>query len=556
MAEPRQIEIARSLIGTHEGDNPVILGFARKIGELYPEMKSYAANYTSDGIAWCGVFVAYCMAMSGIRPVFGAADIDKWMWAQAWKQFGTATSAPQIGDVLVLARHVTMYAGTRDGRYIGLGGNQSDSVKESLYSADSVEAIRRPPQAAQISTEPDKHAAPFVPLDQRTIDAITAAAASSDLAQYSWRDRGRAPIGYIKGMAVTFGTALRKLAARDSAALAMVRVVEGPGDVFDKYDLGTLGAPDVDRLRALWTVLTGLGMRESSGNYSEGRDMSASNTSADEAEAGLFQQSWNSHTTSSEIPKLLSAYESDKPGLIEIFREGVRAKDTDTFGSGDGAVFQVIAKRKPAFAVEAAAIGLRTLYTHWGPIIRHEAEVVPAADALFRQVQEIVGIVPATQVKKDSPMPDQPAPTQQDGPVTQRPALPQLPAISLPKIDMTAGIPYILAERDKARADIKALLNIFNGAHPDVAIQLPPAPGGAAPAPATTPIHQTPAFQIGALGGVLTGILHQFGVIDPNMAILGAIVSAGTAFLGPSGAIVGTVVMNLIRAAAAASAQK
>lgn len=153
MTEPRQIEIARSLIGTHEGDNPVITGFARKIGELYPEMKSYAASYTSDGIAWCGVFVAYCMAMSGIRPVFGPADTDKWMWAQSWKQFGTATASPQIGDVLVLARHVTMYAGARDGRYIGLGGNQSDSVKESLYSPDSVEAIRRPPIGGTVTVD-------------------------------------------------------------------------------------------------------------------------------------------------------------------------------------------------------------------------------------------------------------------------------------------------------------------------------------------------------------------------------------------------------------------
>ncbi len=232
---------------------------------------------------------------------------------------------------------------------------------------------------------------PFVPLDQRTIDAITIAAAGSDLAFYSWNDRGRAPAGYIKGMAVTFGMALRKLAARDSAALAMVRVVDGQEDVFDHYDLWTRDAPDIDRLRALWVVLTGLGMRESSGNYSEGRDTSASNTSADTAEAGLFQMSWNAHTTNPEIPKLFDAYGGGKyPGFLEIFKEGVAAKNTDTFGDGDGAAFQRLAKIKPAFAVEAAAIGLRTLCTHWGPIIRHEAEIVPAADALFRQVQTIV----------------------------------------------------------------------------------------------------------------------------------------------------------------------
>ena len=37
----------------------------------------------------------------------------------------------------------------------------------------------------------------------------------------------------------------------------------------------------------------GLGMRESSGQYCCGRDTSEDNTTADTAEAGLFQMSWN-----------------------------------------------------------------------------------------------------------------------------------------------------------------------------------------------------------------------------------------------------------------------
>ena len=59
------------------------------------------------------------------------------------------------------------------------------------------------------------------------------------------------------------------------------------------------------------SLLLGLGMRESSGNYSEGRDMSASNVTGDTAEAGLFQQSWNSHSASPHIAQLLD--ESKKP---------------------------------------------------------------------------------------------------------------------------------------------------------------------------------------------------------------------------------------------------
>jgi hypothetical protein len=47
-------------------------------------------------------------------------------------------------------------------------------------------------------------------------------------------------------------------------------------------------------------------------------------------------------------------------------------------------------KSCPAFAVEAAAVGLRTIRTHWGPINRQEAELRPEPDSLFRQVQDIV----------------------------------------------------------------------------------------------------------------------------------------------------------------------
>lgn len=239
-------------------------------------------------------------------------------------------------------------------------------------------------------------------LSQKQINDIVDHAAVSDLARHNWSGRGRAPIGYVKGMAVTYGLCLQKLAARDSAALAMVRVVEDGHDVFDHYEDQIRAADmisihsnpdlvDIDRLRLLFVILCGLGMRESSGRYCEGRDRSASNTSAETAEAGLFQQSWDSRRASPEITKLFHAFTTG--GMGEIFKEGVtpRAGDMDTSGTGDGATFQIMCKTAPGFAVQVAAIGLRTICTHWGPIVRREAELVPAADALFRQVQMIVG---------------------------------------------------------------------------------------------------------------------------------------------------------------------
>lgn len=148
----------RAITGTLEvegsADNPVILAWRDEIARAFPDMASYCAEYTHDSIPWCGLTVAYCMAHDGIRPVFGATDTDRFLWAQAWKQFGTPVSHPQLGDVLVFARHVTLYDGEDGDSYLGRGGNQSDSVRLSHYAKSACEAIRRPP-------EPSAAARPF-----------------------------------------------------------------------------------------------------------------------------------------------------------------------------------------------------------------------------------------------------------------------------------------------------------------------------------------------------------------------------------------------------------
>ena len=60
------------------------------------------------------------------------------------------------------------------------------------------------------------------------ISEIVQIAANSALARVSWDGgRGRAPLGYIKGMAVMFAVALRKLAQGDPAAVEMARASSG-----------------------------------------------------------------------------------------------------------------------------------------------------------------------------------------------------------------------------------------------------------------------------------------------------------------------------------------
>ena len=240
-------------------------------------------------------------------------------------------------------------------------------------------------------------------LSPTTIKRIIKLADESDLARVKWSERSIAPRGYIRGMAVTFGHVYAKWKAGDSAARVMAAMNSGNdhADALSWYD-SHFRAAGMDNaaagpatLRHLFVLLIGLGMRESSGRYCEGRDRSTDNVTADTAEAGLFQMSWNARAASPELPKLFAAYSAKPDGFVSVFQDGVTATafDLENFGTGEGVAFQRLCKSCPAFAVEAAAVGLRVLRRHWGPIREREAEVRPEADTLLQQVQ---GVIDAT----------------------------------------------------------------------------------------------------------------------------------------------------------------
>ena len=232
------------------------------------------------------------------------------------------------------------------------------------------------------------------------IDQVVQIAAESAIFHYSWPNRGVAPAGYIKGMAVVFARVYGRLAAGDPAAVEMAKANTGNGtrDALAWYSerFQSLGMSNeiagADTLRHLFVLLVGLGMRESSGRYCEGRDRSASNTTADTAEAGLFQTSFNARSASPLMPMLFTQYSANPAGFVEIFQEGVhvKASDLENFGTGAGMEFQRLSKASPAFAAEFAAVGLRNIRTHWGPINTRAAELRNECDAMFRQVQMAV----------------------------------------------------------------------------------------------------------------------------------------------------------------------
>lgn len=151
---PPWLTLARSLVGTHaQNDNAVIMAWPRAIAAKFPDpdMASYCARFTHDSIAWCGLFVAYCLAVNGVKPQFGATDIERFLWADAWQKFGTAVDTPQPGDILVFrwpsgGEHVTFYDHEEDDNfYHCIGGNQGTHVVSTEAMAmSSCIAIRRP----------------------------------------------------------------------------------------------------------------------------------------------------------------------------------------------------------------------------------------------------------------------------------------------------------------------------------------------------------------------------------------------------------------------------
>jgi len=196
---------------------------------------------------------------------------------------------------------------------------------------------------------------------------------------------------------------------RDSAALRMAEAERGEedtdalawyGEEFEDLRMDN-NRSGLATLRHTFALLMGLGMRESSGKYCEGRDMSADNVSADTAEAGLFQMSWNASNASDEIVGLyekFSALGESELCLLSTYSEGVvcESEDFECYGeTGEtGFKYQELAKQCPQFAVESAAVGIRVLRQHWGPINRYEVQLTEEADQMLMAVQDLVLSLP------------------------------------------------------------------------------------------------------------------------------------------------------------------
>jgi hypothetical protein len=281
-------------------------------------------------------------------------------------------------------------------------GSATDAWVRSFQAAvgQSQDGIVGPNTWAEIDKLDAKMAAGSDGIDDRLASDIDILVASSGVPEYSWPDRGQPPDGYIAGMCKIFASAITRYREGDDATTIMAQAESGNADkdaltwYHDEFaDLGMSNERDgIATLRHLFVLMVGLGMRESSGDHWEGRDMSASNTEAETAEASLFQTSWNISGCSDTIDELLDEFWSDPNGFRPTFSRGLSPSSSqlDCYGSGDGAKYQWLSRFSPSFHTLVTGIGLRLLRAHWGPIGRKEVDLNPDVDELLIEVQKLM----------------------------------------------------------------------------------------------------------------------------------------------------------------------
>lgn len=137
---PQILIKALELVGTKEiiGSihSNIIMSWARdlKIEKIY----------TSDEIAWCGLFMAIVCQRANVATGITAKEA---LWALNWNKFGTKQKVAMIGDILTFKRtgggHVGIYVGEDKECYHVLGGNQSNMVGFTRIEKKRCAGIRR-----------------------------------------------------------------------------------------------------------------------------------------------------------------------------------------------------------------------------------------------------------------------------------------------------------------------------------------------------------------------------------------------------------------------------
>lgn len=120
------VGVAKTYQGLHEGKN---------LRSLMSLIKVNPRN-----TPWCAAFANAVLKKSGKK---GSGSLT----ARSFLGWGRRVSSPVSGDVVILRTkfgyHVGFFIGRKGGQVLVIGGNQSNSVKVTAYSARSVVQYRR-----------------------------------------------------------------------------------------------------------------------------------------------------------------------------------------------------------------------------------------------------------------------------------------------------------------------------------------------------------------------------------------------------------------------------
>ena len=244
---------------------------------------------------------------------------------------------------------------------------------------DGDEAVAKAPQPANSAA---------------ALSSITDLAARSKCAAYQWKNRGSMPKGKVKGVALVYARAVC------NPDWPINKIIAAPiGKDTAQDGLAWYAMPQGDSTLQTYTMLLGLTMRESSGKYCCGRDMSANFSSADSAEAGGEQTSYGARSSASpELYNLFVGYSSPdaQKCFLDVYKEGVGTcsdGNLKNWGTGDGFKWQALTKACPAFADEYAAVLIRRhggTKGEFGPMRAKAAEYRYECESLLTQVKQIV----------------------------------------------------------------------------------------------------------------------------------------------------------------------
>jgi hypothetical protein len=242
------------------------------------------------------------------------------------------------------------------------------------------------------------------PATESKIASIVAASPSCAAGPWKPKDHSHAPAAFLTGVgAIYLQSYCETKKGVEAASAEMSRPVGHKPDVFAYFQSelqqhsATLATPE-DRLRALYTLAIGVGMNESDGNPTEGPLLKT----PEEAEAGLFQMSYNSLTrkppSSPWLSTLYSFYRAHpETCMTDVFMRGIKDKHLDVKGAGTPAGdFQAFTKACPAFATQYGLVMLRVQADYYGTVIEtnphgelNKAQFVPACSKMLSEIEAL-----------------------------------------------------------------------------------------------------------------------------------------------------------------------